>query len=415
MMYPQTRSNTLTTSISSCCSDSSESRHNPCNRPGPYTDSDNNKPDRYSMPEFSPRQRQPQMEALRQKTSVDRHCAAPQRTEYDPRPTPCPRNRLKPTLKLDPLRRSFVPPLTTPPCLPRRLEKTVPTLSSTRSSNNVNSESEYYPFRVIPTPKELAALLAKRRSPGDWSLPDLADFATKLLSLSTLTSPPPPPPLPPPPELSTQSSTLTARHRTFWNAQQSITRNNALLSVRPAARYAKRPASKYYDRRCAARCSAGLVCRQTRVRTAQSAPTAAAAAGGGNTKLETRSMERPESGAAGGATVSLRERFHCQYCGKMFPRSANLTRHIRTHTGEQPYKCAFCPRCFSISSNLQRHIRNIHQKERPFHCTFCLKQFGQRANLERHIRNHYLLDGENIFLPKQHFPASFGWNLSKLL
>nr|CDS15618.1 Ecotropic virus integration site 1 protein [Echinococcus granulosus] len=86
------------------------------------------------------------------------------------------------------------------------------------------------------------------------------------------------------------------------------------------------------------------------------------------------------------------ERFHCQYCGKMFPRSANLTRHIRTHTGEQPYKCAFCPRCFSISSNLQRHIRNIHQKERPFHCSLCLKKFGQRANLERHIRNHYLLD-----------------------
>lgn len=86
------------------------------------------------------------------------------------------------------------------------------------------------------------------------------------------------------------------------------------------------------------------------------------------------------------------ERFHCQYCGKMFPRSANLTRHIRTHTGEQPYKCAFCTRCFSISSNLQRHVRNIHKKERPFHCTFCLKKFGQRANLERHMRNHYLLD-----------------------
>ncbi|CAK9295916.1 unnamed protein product [Gordionus sp. m RMFG-2023] len=32
------------------------------------------------------------------------------------------------------------------------------------------------------------------------------------------------------------------------------------------------------------------------------------------------------------------EKYNCCYCGKIFPRSANLTRHIRTHTGEQPYK-----------------------------------------------------------------------------
>uniref|UniRef100_A0A183AEI4 Zinc finger, C2H2 type n=1 Tax=Echinostoma caproni TaxID=27848 RepID=A0A183AEI4_9TREM len=81
-------------------------------------------------------------------------------------------------------------------------------------------------------------------------------------------------------------------------------------------------------------------------------------------------------------------RYQCSFCVKSFPRSANLNRHLRTHTGEQPYRCAYCPRRFSISSNMQRHIRNIHQCQRPFACTKCSRAFAQRTNLFRHMRNH---------------------------
>ncbi|XP_037324139.2 histone-lysine N-methyltransferase MECOM isoform X3 [Pungitius pungitius] len=123
-------------------------------------------------------------------------------------------------------------------------------------------------------------------------------------------------------------------------------------------------------------------------------------------KLETFGSLKPESGDLLRSVPSMfdfrappsalpetllrkgKERYTCRYCGKIFPRSANLTRHLRTHTGEQPYRCKYCDRSFSISSNLQRHIRNIHNKEKPFKCHLCDRCFGQQTNLDRHLKKH---------------------------
>ena len=57
-----------------------------------------------------------------------------------------------------------------------------------------------------------------------------------------------------------------------------------------------------------------------------------------------------------------KSRHACSFCFKNFPRNANLTRHVRTHTGEQPYTCKYCNKSFSVSSNMQRHIKKIHLK-----------------------------------------------------
>lgn len=94
--------------------------------------------------------------------------------------------------------------------------------------------------------------------------------------------------------------------------------------------------------------------------------------------------------------VKSKDRYACKYCGKVFPRSANLTRHVRTHTGEQPYRCAHCERSFSISSNLQRHVRNIHRQERNFKCNLCNRRFSQQTNLDRHVKKHETDDGTAV-------------------
>ena len=103
-----------------------------------------------------------------------------------------------------------------------------------------------------------------------------------------------------------------------------------------------------------------------------------------------------------------KDKYVCKFCGKNFPRSANLTRHLRTHTGEQPYKCKYCERSFSISSNLQRHIRNIHNKEKPYQCQLCERSFGQQTNLDRHMKSHEPEPLPTMVPPSEEFRYSFG-------
>lgn len=105
-------------------------------------------------------------------------------------------------------------------------------------------------------------------------------------------------------------------------------------------------------------------------------------------KQVNHNLSSSSSSSNSGIPNKNKDRYSCKFCGKVFPRSANLTRHLRTHTGEQPYSCKYCERSFSISSNLQRHVRNIHNKERPFKCALCERCFGQQTNLDRHLKKH---------------------------